>query len=120
MARVKHAPASRRRRKRILKKAKGQYGARSRLYRTAKESVARALVYSYRDRKARKRDFRSLWIARINAACREYAISYSRFINGLKKAKAAINRKMLADLAVNDRVAFGKLVEASRKALGKQ
>lgn len=118
MARVKHAPASRRRRKRILKLAKGQFGARGRLYRTAKESVARAMVYSYRDRKVRKRDFRSLWITRINAACREYAISYSRFINGLKKAKAAIDRKMLADIAVHDRVGFGKLVEAAKKALG--
>jgi large subunit ribosomal protein L20 len=120
MARVKHAPASRRRRKRILKKAKGQYGARSRLYRTAKESVARAMAYSYRDRKVRKRDFRSLWIIRINAACKEGGISYSRFINGLKKAKASIDRKMLADLAVNDRIGFGKLVEASKKALEKK
>lgn len=119
MARVKHAPASRRRRKKILKLAKGQYGARSRLYRTAKESVARALAYSYRDRKVRKRDFRSLWITRINAACREHAISYSRFINGLKKAKAAVDRKMLADIAVNDNVGFGMLVDLSKKALGK-
>jgi large subunit ribosomal protein L20 len=120
MARVKHAPASKRRRKKILKKAKGQYGARGRLYRTAKESVARGLVYSYRDRKVRKRDFRSLWITRINAACRAHAISYSRFINGLKKAKTAIDRKMLAETAVNDKVGFGKLVEASKKALEKQ
>ena len=117
MARVRHAPASRRRRKRILKMAKGQYGARSRLYRTAKESVARAMAYSYRDRKIKKRNFRALWIARINAACRAHEISYSRFINGLKKAKAAIDRKMLADIAVRDRVGFGKLVEASKKAL---
>ena len=119
MARVKHAPASRRRRKKILKMAKGQYGARGRLYRTAKESVARALAYSYRDRKVRKRDFRSLWITRINAACRAHAISYSKFINGLKKAKAAIDRKMLADIAVNDKAGFGKLVEVSKKALEK-
>ena len=120
MARVKHAPASRRRRKRILKMAKGQYGARSRLYRTAKESVARAMAYSYRDRKVRKRNFRSLWIIRINAACKESGISYSKFINGLKKAKAAIDRKMMADLAVNDRIGFGKLVETSKKALEKK
>lgn len=120
MARVKHAPASRRKRKRILKRAKGQYGARGRLYRTAKESVARAMAYSYRDRKVKKRDFRSLWIIRINAACREYEISYSRFMNGLKKAKALIDRKMLADMVVNDRVGFGKLVEASKKALGRK
>ena len=120
MARVKHAPSSRRRRKRVLKMAKGQYGARSRLHRTAKESVARALAYSYRDRKAKKRNFRALWIIRINAACKEHAISYSRFMNGLKKAKAAISRKILADIAVNDKVGFGKLVETSKKMLGKE
>jgi large subunit ribosomal protein L20 len=119
MARVRHAPSSRRRRKRILKMAKGQYGARARLYRTAKESVARALAYSYRDRRAKKRDFRALWITRIGAACREHAISYSKFINGLKKAKAGIDRKILADIAVHDKTGFGKLVEASRKALDK-
>ena len=89
MARVRHAPSSGRRRKRVMKMAKGQYGARSRLYRTAKESVARALAYSYRDRKVKKRDFRALWIIRINAACKEHAISYSTFMNGLKKAKAS-------------------------------
>jgi len=117
MARVKHAPATRRRKKRILKLAKGQRGARGRLYRTARESIARALAYSYRDRKVRKRNFRSLWITRINAACREHAISYSRFINGLKKIKAEVDRKMLSDMAVNDKLGFGKLVEASKKAL---
>ena len=99
--------------------ARGQYGARSRLHRTAKESVAKALVYSYRDRKVRKREFRALWIIRINAACREHAISYSRFINGLKKAKSAIDRKALADIAVNDKVGFGKLVEVAKKTPGK-
>lgn len=103
-----------------MKMAKGQYGGRSRLYRTAKESVARALAYSYRDRKAKKREFRALWITRINAACKECGISYSRFINGLKKAKAAIDRKMLADIAVKDKVGFGKLVEASKKTLEKK
>lgn len=118
MARVKHAPASRRRKKKIFKLAKGQYGGRRKLLRTAKESVARALAYSYRDRKVRKRDFRSLWITRINAACRANAISYSRFIEGLKKAKAVINRKMLADLAVNDKIGFERLVEESKKVLG--
>ena len=96
MAKVKHAPASRRRRKKVLKMAKGQYGARSRLHRTAKESVARAMAYSYRDRRLKKRNFRSLWITRINAACRLHEISYSRFMSGLKKAKASINRKILA------------------------
>ena len=120
MARVKHATASKRRKKKIFKMAKGQYGARSRLYRTAKESVARALAYSYRDRKVKKRDFRSLWITRINAACREHAISYSRFMNGLKKAEAAVNRKILAEIAVSDRVGFGKLVETAQKALEKK
>jgi len=120
MARVRHATSSKRRRKKILKMAKGQYGARSRLFRTAKESVARALAYGYRDRKAKKRDFRSLWIIRINAACRAHEISYSRFMNGLKKTKADINRKMLADIAVHDKAGFGKLVEASKKALGKK
>lgn len=117
MARVKHAVSSRKRRKRVLKLAKGQYGGRSRLYRTAKESVARALAYSYRDRKAKKRDFRALWITRINAACREHAISYSRFMNGLKKAKLVINRKVLADIAISDKTTFGKLVEVSKKKL---
>ena len=119
MAKVKHAPASRRRRKRVLKAAKGQYGARSRLHRTAKESVARAMAYSYRDRKLKKRNFRSLWIVRINAACRDHDISYSNFVNGLKKAKSLVNRKVLAELAVSDKTGFGKLVEASKKALGK-
>ena len=118
MARVKHAPASRRRRKRVLKLAKGQYGARSRLYRTAKESVARALAYAYRDRRAKKRDFRALWITRISAACKEHETSYSKFINGLKKANAAVNRKILADIAVNDKAGFGKLVELSKKKPG--
>ena len=116
MSRVKHAVSSRRRRKAVLKRAKGNYGGRSRLYRTAKETVARALVYSYRDRKVKKRNFRMLWIARINAACRLNAISYSRFMNGLKKMKAAIDRKVLADMAVNDAPAFVKLVEMAKKA----
>ena len=120
MARVKHGPSSRRRRKKILKAAKGQYGGRRRLYRTAKESVARALVYAYRDRKAKKRDFRALWIIRINAACKEHGISYSRFMNGLRKAKAAVNRKVLADIAVHDKAGFGKLVEVSKKTLEKK
>ena len=119
MARVTHAPSSRRRRKRVLKKAKGQYGARSRLYRTAKESVARAMAYSYRDRKAKKRDFRSLWIIRISAACKSHGVSYSKFMNGLKKKKSVIDRKMLADIAVHDKIGFGKLVEAAKSALEK-
>ncbi|OGW75926.1 MAG: 50S ribosomal protein L20, partial [Omnitrophica bacterium RBG_13_46_9] len=93
MTKVKFAPASRRRRKRIFKKAKGQFGGRSKLYRTAKESVQKGMYYSYRDRKQKKRLFRNLWIVRINAACREEDLSYSKFIKGLKKAKVTLNRK---------------------------
>lgn len=111
MSRVKHAVATKKHVKRVMKKAEGQWGGRSRFYRRAKESVAKGMMYSYRDRKVRKRDFRSLWIARINAACRLHGISYSRFINGLKKAKILIDRKILAELAVSDERAFAKLVE---------
>ena len=110
MAKVKHAVASKRRRKKILKQAKGYVGGRGKLYRTAKETVRRALAYSYRDRKVKKRDFRSLWIVRINAACRGHGIKYSEFIPGLKKAGIALDRKSLADLAVNSKTAFKKLV----------
>ncbi len=112
MTKVKWVVAAKKRRKKVLKRAKGQYGGRSRLYRTAKESVQKGMYYSYRDRKQKKRSFRNLWIARVNAACREAGISYSRFMNGLKKAKIALNRKMLADLAVNDRKAFAEIVKA--------
>lgn len=111
MSRVKHAVATKRHRKRVLKAAEGQWGGRSRMYKRAMESVAKGRMYSYRDRKAKKREFRALWIARINAACREHGISYSRFIQGLKKAKIALDRKILADIAVIDKKAFGKLVE---------
>ena len=111
MTRVRHAPASRRRRKKFLKLAKGQFGARGRLYRTARESVQKGMAYATRDRKLRKRDFRNLWIARIAAACREKGISYSKFMGRLKKEKIALNRKILADLALRDKNAFGKLVE---------
>ena len=111
MSRVKHAVATKRHTKRALKAAEGQVGGRSRFYKRAKESVAKGMMYSYRDRKARKRDFRSLWIVRINAACRENGVSYSRFMQGMKKAKIAIDRKMLAELAVSDSKVFGKLVE---------
>ena len=112
MPRVKHAVATRRHVKRTLKAAKGQWGGRSRFYKRAKESVAKGMMYATRDRKARKRDFRSLWIVRINAACRENGISYSLFIQGLKKIKSALNRKVLAELAVSDKKAFTKLVES--------
>lgn len=114
MSRVKHAVATRKHRKRVLNAAEGQWGGRHRFYRRAKESVAKGMMYSYRDRKAKKRDFRSLWIVRINAACREYNLSYSRFIQGLKKAKIALDRKILSELAVSDKKAFGKLVEAAK------
>jgi len=115
MPRAKNSVASRERRKRILKAAKGYYGGRHALYRTARETVERALAYAYRDRRRRKRDFRRLWIARINAAARLNGMSY-RFISGLKKADVAINRKMLAEMAVNDREAFAKLAEVARAA----
>ena len=91
--------------------AKGYRGARSKLYRTARETVERALCYAYRDRKQKKRNFRKLWIVRINAAAREYGLSYSRFMNGLSEAGVAVNRKVLADMAVNEKAAFAKLAE---------
>src|SRR3989338_2233805 len=111
MSKVKHAVATKRHRKRALKAAEGQWGGRHRFYRRALESVARGRMYSFRERKAKKRDFRSLWIIRINAACREHGIAYSRFIAWLKKAKVLVDRKILAELAVSDNKAFGKLVE---------
>jgi len=111
MPRVKHSPASRKRRKKVLKLAKGARGGRSKLYRAAKETVQRALSYAYRDRKTRKRDYRSLWINRINAACRRCDISYSKFIKGLKENKIELNRKMLAEIAATDDSNFSKLVK---------
>ena len=115
MARVKFQVASKRRRKKVLRRAKGQFGGRSKLYRTAKESVQKGMYYAYRDRKQKKRLFRNLWIARINAACREENLSYSKFLNGLKKAHVALNRKSLADLALNDKKGFDKLVELAKE-----
>lgn len=114
MPRVKHAVATRRHRKRVLTAAEGQVGGRSRMYRRAKESVQKGMYYSYRDRKQNKRNFRSLWIARINAACRECGTSYSRFINGLDRAKIALDRKILAELAVSDMKAFARIVKAAK------
>lgn len=117
MPRAKFSVASRKRKRKILKRASGFRGGRSKLIRTAKEAVDKALKYSYRDRKVRKRDFRRLWISRINAAARVHDLSYSRFMDGLKKAGVQINRKMLADLAVRDPNAFAELARiASRKA----
>lgn len=116
MARVKGALSTRKRRKKILKLAKGYFGAKSKSYRIANQAVMKSGVYAYRDRKARKRDFRKLWITRINAAARINGMSYSRFINGLKKAGIALNRKMLAEMAVNDAEAFASLVEQVKAA----
>ncbi len=115
MPRTKRGSVARKRRKKILKLAKGYYGAKSKLFRVANQQVMKSLSYAYRDRKQKKRDFRKLWIARINAAARNDGMSYSRFINGLKKAEVQINRKVLADLAVNDRAAFSRLVEVARE-----
>ena len=116
MPKAAHDPATRRRRKRVLKRAKGFWGGRGRLFRTAKETVKRAMYFSYRDRKTKKRAARGLWIIRVNAACREKGISYSKFISGLKKAKITLNRKSLAELAVADEKAFGQLVDIAKKA----
>lgn len=104
-------------RKKILKQAKGYWGRRSKLYRTAKDAVAKSLTYAYRDRKVRKRDFRALWITRISAGCRAEGMSYSRFMNGLKRANVQINRKALSNLAIEDREAFNELVSKARSAL---
>lgn len=114
MPRIKRGNVARKRRKKILKLAKGYYGAKSKLFRVANQQVMKSLSYAYRDRRQRKRDFRKLWIARINAAARNGGLSYSRFINGLKKAGIQINRKVLADLAVNDKAAFAQLVEVAK------
>jgi large subunit ribosomal protein L20 len=108
--------AARKRRKRVLKRAKGYYGARSKLYGVAREAVEKAAVYAYTGRKQRKRQFRSLWIARINAAARENGLSYSRLINGLKAAGVEVDRKILAQLAIDDPKGFGELAELAKKA----
>ncbi|MFH1753836.1 MAG: 50S ribosomal protein L20 [Candidatus Omnitrophota bacterium] len=114
MTRVKHVPASRRRHKKFLKLAKGQFGGRSKLYRTARESVQKGMAYATRDRRLRKREFRVLWIARITAACKANGISYSKMMGGLKKCNVNINRKMLAEVALVDVKAFGKIVELAK------
>ena len=117
MPRVSNSVASRRRKKKVLKQARGYFGGRSRLFRTAREAVNRAQAYSYRDRRVRKRDFRKLWIARINAAARLNGVSYSQLIHGLNQASVTINRKILADLAVRDPEAFTAVVEQARAHL---
>ena len=117
MARVKRGVIARARHKKVLKQAKGYYGARSRVYRVAFQAVTKAGQYAYRDRRAKKRTFRQLWIARINAAAHQNGLSYSRFINGLKKTSVEIDRKILADIAVYDQVAFAALVEKAKEGL---
>ena len=117
MARVKRAVNSRKNHKKVLKLAKGYYGGRSKLFKTANESVMRALRNAYIGRKLKKRDFRTLWIARINAATRLNDLSYSRFMNGMKLAGVDINRKMLSEIAINDPKAFAELVEVAKKQL---
>lgn len=117
MARVKGAIMTRKRRKKILKLAKGYWGGKSRLFRTANQAVMKSLSYAYVGRKNKKRDFRSLWITRISAACKMNGMNYSTFINGLKKADITLNRKILAELAVNDQNGFKALVEKAKAAL---
>jgi len=117
MSRVKRGVTARARHKKVLDKAKGYYGARRKVYRVAKQAVIKAGQYAYRDRRQRKRQFRALWIARINAAAREHGLSYSRMIDGLNKANIEIDRKVLADLAVFDRAGFGALAARAKTGL---
>ena len=117
MARVKSGTTTRRRHKKVLKLAKGYWGTKSKLFRPANQAVLHALRYALRDRRRKKRDFRRLWIARINAAARQSGMSYSRLMNGLKKSGVAVNRKVLAELAVHDAKAFGQFVEIARAGL---
>ncbi len=116
MARIKYGMNTRKRRKKVLKLAKGYYGAKSKQFRTANEAVMKSLVYAYIGRRLKKRDFRSLWITRISAAAKAEGMNYSTFIHGLKNAGVIINRKILADLAVNDKAAFAELVKAAKAA----
>lgn len=117
MSRIKRSVVSRARRKKVLKQAKGYYGARSRTFKVAKQAVIKAGQYAYRDRRQRKRQFRRLWIVRINAAAHEHGLSYSRFIAGLKKAAIDVDRKVLADLAIHEKQAFAVLAEQAKQAL---
>ena len=117
MPRVKRGVTARARHKKVMKAAKGYYGARSRVYRVAVQAVTKAGQYAYRDRRQKKRQFRQLWFARINAAARQNGLSYSRLINGLKKASIEIDRKILSDIAVHDKMAFTALVEKAKAAL---
>jgi large subunit ribosomal protein L20 len=117
MSRVKRGVQARARHKKVLEEAKGYYGARSKVYRVAKQAVIKAGQYAYRDRRQKKRQFRALWIARINAAARDNGLSYSRMINGLHLASIEVDRKMLADLAIHDKAAFTALAEQAKAAL---
>ena len=117
MPRVKGGTIHRARRKKVMKLAKGYFGSKHRLYKTAKEQVMHSLTYAYRDRRQKKRDFRKLWITRINAACRENNISYSKFINGLSKAGVEINRKMLSEIAIDNPAAFAEIVKVAKAGL---
>jgi large subunit ribosomal protein L20 len=119
MARVKRAVNALKKRRKVFRLAKGYFGARSKQYRAASEQVRRSLRYAYIGRKLKKRDFRRLWIARINAGARVNGLSYSRMINGLKKSGVVVNRKILSDLAINDAAGFAKLCETAKAALGK-
>jgi large subunit ribosomal protein L20 len=114
MAKIKHSAATKRRKKKVLRQAKGYFGDRSKQFQQARRALMHALVYAYRDRKNRKREFRTLWIARLNAACRAEGVSYSRFMAGLKKAKVQLDRKMLADIAERDAGMFKRLVEMAK------
>lgn len=117
MARVKRGVIARRRHKKVLGRAKGYYNARRKVFRVAKQAVIKAGQYAYRDRRNRKRDFRKLWIVRINAAAREHGLSYSRFMNGLKRSAIELDRKVLADIAVHDKAGFAKLAESAKAGL---
>ncbi|MAL03773.1 MAG: 50S ribosomal protein L20 [Arenimonas sp.] len=117
MARVKRGVTARRRHKKIIKLAKGYYNARRKVFRVAKQAVTKAQQYAYIGRKQKKRQFRSLWIVRINAAARQHGLSYSRFMNGLLKANVTLDRKALADIAIHDPVAFGAIAEQAKRAL---
>jgi len=118
MARVKRGVTARARHKKVLAKAKGYYGARSRVFRVANQAVIKAAQYAYRDRRVRRREFRALWIIRINAAARECGLTYSTMMNGLKKAAIAIDRKVLADIAVRDRAGFAAIANEAKAGLG--
>lgn len=117
MPRVKRGVVARARHKKVLALAKGYRGRRGNVYRVAKQAVMKAGQYAYRDRRQKKREFRNLWIVRINAACRELGMPYSRFMNGLTKANVAVDRKVLSDLAINDKMAFAKFVEIAKNTL---